>query len=212
MPAEALQKTAPTLSGPGGPAGDDHPRGGDGRTPDGLLGDPARFGLWAFMGTATMLFIGFTSAYIVRRASADWQELAVPSVLWLNTGALVLSSATLEAARRRLRGWQLGEARRWLALTGILGLLFVSGQIAGWRQLSARGIFLASNPHSSFFYLLTGVHGVHLLGGLCWFGALWSQMRGLALRPGEDRLGLFATYWHFLAIVWVYLLFLLFVL
>jgi cytochrome c oxidase subunit 3 len=158
-----------------------------------------------------MLFIGFTSAYILRRASTDWRPLAAPPVLWLNTAVLFLSSATLERARRRLRGWDLPAAQGWLAATGILGVLFVGGQFLAWRSLAAAGVFMSSNPHSSFFYLLTGVHVAHLLGGLAWFVAALATMRRLAYTPGEDGLRLFATYWHFLAVLWAYLLFLLFV-
>ena len=177
----------------------------------GLIGDPARFGLWLFLGTASMLFIGFTSAYILRRASADWQPLAAPPILWLNTAVLFLSSATLERSRRRLVGWDLAGAQRWLALTGVLGLLFVAGQWMAWQALAATGVFLASNPHSSFFYVLTGVHVVHLLAGLVWFAAVLTRIRRMGYTPGEDGLRLFATYWHFLAVLWAYLLFLLFV-
>jgi cytochrome c oxidase subunit 3 len=158
-----------------------------------------------------MLFIGFTSAYILRRASGDWRPLQAPSVLWLNTAVLFLSSATLEVARRRLRGWDLGAAQAFLAATGVLGIVFVGGQVLAWRSLAAAGVFLSSNPHSSFFYLLTGVHAAHLLGGLVWFGAASAKIRRLAYTPGEDGLRLFATYWHFLAALWAYLLFLLFV-
>jgi cytochrome c oxidase subunit 3 len=195
----------------GGPAdlvpGDGDP--GDGGA--GMLGDPARFGLWAFLGTISMLFIGFSSAYMIRRASYDWQALRAPWILWLNTAALLGSSLTLEAARKRLREWDLRAVFPWVGATGFLGLLFLLGQVAAWRQLAAQGVFLSSNPHSSFFYVLTGMHGVHLIGGLAWFGVVLVQVRRLALTPGEDGLGLFATYWHFLAGLWVYLLFLLFV-
>src|SRR6267378_2964016 len=98
---------------PGG--GDDRPGGGgpSGQGTPGILGDPALFGLWAFLGTVTMLFIGFTSAYILRRASPDWQPLTAPPILWLNTLALLASSATLEIARRRLRGWDLSGCGRF---------------------------------------------------------------------------------------------------
>lgn len=187
----------------------------DGRRGDdsgGIFGDPSRFGLWAFMGTVTMLFIGFTSAYVLRRAALDWRPLAPPWLLFVNTAVLLASSGTLEAARRRLRQWELARVPRLVALTGSLGGLFVVGQVLAWRQLAAQGVFLASNPHSSFFYLLTGVHIVHLLGGLAWFGVVLAGVRRMAYAPGEDGLGLFATYWHFLAVLWVYLLFLLFVL
>lgn len=216
MVTDVLDKRAPAASGPRppgtggeGPRGDDGPRGG-GPGP-GILGDPARFGLLAFLGTITMLFVGFTSAYILRRSSDDWGPLAAPPVLWANTAAILLSSAALERARRRLRGWDLAGARNAVLVTGLLGLLFVAGQVLGWRQLSARGVFLASNPHSSFFYVLTGVHALHLLGGLAWFTALLVRFRRMAILPGEDGLRQFATYWHFLGGLWLYLLWLLFV-
>jgi cytochrome c oxidase subunit 3 len=158
-----------------------------------------------------MLFVGFTSAFILRRASADWQPLAAPRILWLNTAVLFLSSATLERSRRRLVGWDLAGAQLWLGTTGLLGGLFVAGQWLAWQALAATGVFLATNPHSSFFYVLTGVHGVHLLGGLVWFVAVLRRIRRMGYTPGEDGLRLFATYWHFLAVLWAYLLFLLFV-
>jgi cytochrome c oxidase subunit 3 len=216
MPAPLTDKLLPVRPGSGGPGGKDGEgrRGGNGDGGDGapaLLGDPTRFGLMAFLGTVSMLFVGFTSAYILRRASADWQPLAAPPVLWLNTAALLLSSGTLEIARRDLRSWDPRASQRWLLATGLLGLAFAAGQVVGWRQLAERGVFLSSNPHSSFFYLLTGVHVVHLLAGLVWFAVVFSRLRRMALLPGEDGLRLLATYWHFLAGLWVYLLWLLFV-
>lgn len=176
----------------------------------GVRFDPTRFGLWAFLGTISMLFIGFTSAYMLRRASADWAPLAAPRILWLNTTLLALSSVALEAARRRLREWKVPAARTCFALAGLLGAGFVIGQFGAWRTLRAQGVFLATNPHSSFFYMLTGVHILHLAGGLVWFLAIAARLRRLT--PGDDALGLFATYWHFLGFVWAYLLFVLFVL
>jgi cytochrome c oxidase subunit 3 len=215
MVTEVLDKRAPAASPPRPPgAGGEGPHGDDGtRGPgsSGLLGDPARFGLLMFMGTISMLFIGFTSAYILRRTSDDWRPLGAPPVLWANTVALLLSSAALQRARRRLRGWDLAGAQAAFLVTGLLGLLFVGGQVLGWRQLSARGVFLSSHPHSSFFYVLTGVHALHLLGGLAWFTALLVRFRRMAVLPGEDGLRLFATYWHFLGGLWLYLLWLLFV-
>jgi cytochrome c oxidase subunit 3 len=159
-----------------------------------------------------MLFIGFTSAVILRRASGDWRPLPAPPVLWLNTAVLLASSGTLEVARRRLRSWDARSAQALLGATGLLGFVFLAGQVVAWQRLTARGIFLASNPHSSFFYLLTGVHGAHLLGGLAWFAVAFLRLRHLTYLPGGDGLRLFATYWHFLDALWVYLLFLLFVL
>jgi cytochrome c oxidase subunit 3 len=207
-----LGSGAPAVTGPGGgapPASSEGEgfRGGGGS----LFGDPERFGLWLFLGTISMLFIGFTSAFILRRASADWQPLAAPPILWINTAVLFLSSTALERSRRRLVGWDLPGAQLWLSVTGLLGLLFVGGQWLAWQALAAAGVFLASNPHSSFFYVLTGVHVVHVLGGLFWFVAVLRRTRRMGFTPGEDGLRLFATYWHFLAVLWAYLLFLLFV-
>jgi cytochrome c oxidase subunit 3 len=190
-------------------------RGPGGSRPDGgghgLLGDPARLGLFAFLGTISMLFVGFTSAYILRRASADWQPMEAPWVLWANTAVLVLSSVALEVARRRLLGWDLTGARTFMTLATGLGLAFLGGQYLAWQALRAQGVFLSTNPHHSFFYVLTGVHALHLGGGLVWGLASAVRLRGLAFTPGEDGLRLFATYWHFLGALWLYLLFLLFV-
>jgi cytochrome c oxidase subunit 3 len=193
---------------PGGRTGG----GGDGGKDGGsaILGDPARFGMLAFLGTVTMLFVGFTSAYILRQASADWRPLSPPRILWVSTLVLIGSSVTLEAARRALRRRSLTAARRSTVATGLLGLLFLAGQLLGWRALAAQGVFLATNPHSSFFYLLTGLHGLHLLGGLVWLVPV-SLRVGLSDRlPGGDPLGLVALYWHFLAALWLYLVYLLF--
>jgi cytochrome c oxidase subunit III len=184
--------------------------GGDGPGGGGLLADPPRLGLWLFLGTITMLFVGFTSAYIARRGSGDWKDLALPGVLWANTAALLASSAALEMARRRLRRWEPGTFA-WLVATGALGAAFVLGQVAAWRTLAARGFLLASNPHNSFFYILTGLHVVHLLGAFGWLAVVLWKAHRLKYTPGQDGLGLFATFWHFLGVLWVYLFLLLFV-
>jgi cytochrome c oxidase subunit 3 len=207
---QPLRDTEPGAGAP--PAARDGGFFGDGRPDgdDGVLGDTKRVGLFAFLGTVTMLFLGFTSALLLRRASTDWQRLAPPSLLALSSGALVLSSVALEIGRRRLRALDLRAAEQWTWATGLLGAVFVAVQFLAWRQLQAAGVFLASNPSSSFFYVLTGVHIVHVLGGLAWFGLVTTQMRRMAFLPGEDGLALFATYWHYLAALWLYLLYMLF--
>jgi cytochrome c oxidase subunit 3 len=212
MSTEVLRKSSRPGLDRGGAGGDSPGGGGDnGRGGPEVFYDPHRFGLWLFLGTLTMMFIGFTSAYMVRRTSPDWVPLRAPGLLWVNTALLLLSSASLEAARRRLRGWNVAGVGPWLMATGALGVLFVTGQLAAWRLLSARGYFVSSNPHNSFFYMLSGVHGVHLVVGLIWFAVVLFKARRLAYTPGEDGLGMFATYWHFLTGLWVYLLLLLFV-
>lgn len=157
-----------------------------------------------------MLFLGFTSAYILRRSSPDWQPLQMPGLLFVSTGLLLGSSALLEVARRRLRRWDPAGALRLMIFAGFCGVGFIAAQLGAWRQLADAGVFLATNPHSSFFYVLTGVHVVHVLGGLGWFSVVLVRLRRMALLPGSDGLGLFATYWHFLGGLWLYLLGLLF--
>ena len=204
----------PVLAGPGGPAGPRAPRGDfdGGNRPAPSPQAIARFGVWLMLGTMSMMFIGFTSSYMVRRIGADWRPIPLPGILWVNTLVLLASSGVLEVARRSLSAWDLPGAQRWLGLTGVLGLLFAAGQMAAWRTLAGLGVFLASDPHSSFFYMLTGVHLVHLAGGLAWFAVTYTRLRRLAYAPGDDGLGLFAVYWHFVGGLWAYLLLLLYVL
>ncbi len=164
--------------------------------------DPALLGLWAFLGTATMLFAAFGSAYIVRRSGADWVPVQLPVALWLSTAFLIASSGALEVARLRAEN---GAGRSSMIPTVLLGCAFVVCQVFAWNQLAAQGVFIPSSPHSSFFYLLTGVHAVHVLGGLAmltWATVNWETAPAERAR----RLTLCATYWHFFAAVWVLLL------
>jgi cytochrome c oxidase subunit 3 len=150
----------------------------------------------------------------VRQGSSDWIHLAVPPILFVNTALLVFSSLTLEFARRAVRAKTIAEllgstglraARIAVSITLLLGAAFVAGQFLAWRQLAAQGFFLASNPNSSFFYVFTGVHALHVLGGLA---ALLLLLFGIFQR--SPRLGLLpgvSLYWHFMCALWLYLLF-----
>ncbi|MFQ5528913.1 MAG: heme-copper oxidase subunit III [Gemmatimonadota bacterium] len=166
---------------------------------------PARFpvALAVVLWTVGMLFAAFTAALLVRRGGADWRPVPLPSILWMNTVVLAFSSAALEVARRG-RAPSGRELKRWLGLAGLLGLVFVVGQLAAWVQLTAAGVFLPTNPHSSFFYMLTAVHGVHVVGGI---GALvWAARRAPAKVSGWPPLKYVAAYWHFVGVVWLWLL------
>jgi cytochrome c oxidase subunit III len=167
-------------------------------------------GLWILLGTIVMLFGGLSSAYIVLRGAPDWQNIEIPSILWLNTAVLLASSATIEAARRSLRHERLAATRVWLVVSGGFGLAFLAGQLAAWRQLVAAGVYLPSTLHSSFFYLLTALHGVHLLGGMLALTYVVGRALRNRISPAKDEsLKLCATYWHFMDALWVYLFILL---
>jgi cytochrome c oxidase subunit 3 len=153
-----------------------------------------------------MLFAGLSSALIVLRGVPAWQDIAIPRLLWLNTAVLLASSVTFELGRRAVRANQLAAMKRWLAFSGVLGLLFLVGQVIAWRQLVAAGVHLASTLHSSFFYVLTGIHGVHLLGGMAGLAFVLGKAFNDRLTPSDhEPLDLCAKYWHFMDALWLYL-------
>ena len=175
---------------------------------------PARTAIWVAIAAIGMTFAAFTSALIVRQGSAsDWHHLTLPQVLYWNTLVLLASSVTLEISRRRVATYMGGPTTsdlnpsRWLYVTLALGVLFVVGQYAAWLQLRSEGLYLATNPNSSFFYLLTAVHGLHVLGGLLGMTYVIRKLRRTVLR--RSTLDSFSYYWHFMGILWVYLLLLL---
>jgi cytochrome c oxidase subunit III len=161
-----------------------------------------------------MSFAAFTSALIVRQGAAlDWHHLTLPNVLYWNTLVLLASSVTLQLARRRVAVFMGGPRTldqspgRWLYVTAFLGVVFVAGQYAAWLQLRSQGLYLATNPNSSFFYLLTALHGLHVLGGLYGLTYVIRKLNRVVLR--RSTLDSFSCYWHFMGILWVYLLLLL---
>jgi cytochrome c oxidase subunit 3 len=190
------------------------PADGDLRVVQDYSPPAASTGIWVVLFAITMTFAAFTSALIVRKgASLDWRHFTLPSILYFNTILLLASSVTLEVARRRVAAFMEGlksqaeSPARWLYVTLFLGLLFVAGQYVAWRQLSSQGVFLATNPSSSFFYVLTAAHVLHVLGGLGGIVFVIRKLSKAALR--RSTLDATARYWHFMDVLWVYLLLLL---
>jgi len=174
---------------------------------------PASTGIWVALASIAMTFAAFTSALIVRQAALDWHHLTLPRILYLNTVVLFASSIALEVARRRI-GFVKGAAKnqdasqaRWLYVALVLGIFFVVGQYAAWAQLRSQGLYLATNPNSSFFYVLTAIHALHVLGGLGGLVRVIHKLNGSILR--KSTLDATAYYWHFMDALWVYLLLLL---
>jgi cytochrome c oxidase subunit III len=187
-----------------------------------------RIGLGLALVSIYILFTAFVSAYMVRQGGgrldtsrgifvSDWKPLVVPGILWVNTALLLLSSLSVEFARRQLfseplviEEWLgLGTPTRrrslpWLGITLILGIGFLAGQYLAWNQLIQQGVFIATNPSSDFFFLLTGTHAVHLFGGL--LALLWAGISSLVMRPLESRqiaTDISAWYWHSMGILWL---------
>jgi cytochrome c oxidase subunit 3 len=191
----------------------------------------ARLGLLVALTPVLMLFVSFTSAYVVRQGLPtldphtntlirDWIPVALPRLLLLNTFVLLVSSVSLELARRQLRsqvalgtsssfpGDSLGSKIRipWLAVTLILGLAFLFGQWTAWQQLAANGFYVATTPSSSFIYLLTGAHAAHLLGGVvALFVAGLASLLHRSLKTRSIVVDVTAWYWHFMAALWIYI-------
>ena len=197
------------------PGGDAGSRDGDG-SPD--SGAPRRVparayftGMSLALAGILMFFMALVSSYIVRKADPGWQPVNLPPVLWVNTVLLVLSSVTLSRALGAVRRDDGAQFSLWWRVTTVLGVLFLAGQVIAWRQLEAAGVFLASNAASSFFYLLTASHGLHLLGGVLalLYVAVrnWSAARTTQSTAAE----VVGVYWHFMDGLWVFLMAVLFI-
>lgn len=171
-----------------------------------------KIGLGVFLAVVSTLFVLLISAYSMRMQAPDWRDLPVPDLLWLNTAILVLSSIALlgaqMAARRVERGrGQMIDVKIGLLSGAAFALMFLVGQVLAWRQLTGAGYLLASNPANAFFYLLAGLHGVHLIGGLVALGRAGRRVWGDDLRSRiRLSVGLCAAYWHFLLFVWLVVL------
>ena len=166
--------------------------------------DPAKIALLSFIAVVTSLFALFLSAYLMRMKLGDWLPLAEPTLLWLNTAVLVLASAAFQLTKGAASRDQPLTVKIGLFVGGACTILFLLGQLMAWQQLNASGYYLASNPANSFFYLLTALHGLHLLGGL-W---VWGRTT-MRLLTGADALSvrlsveLCTVYWHYLLLVWI---------
>ena len=178
---------------------------------DVVLGSRYRIGMLVSLASIAMLFTSLSSAYIVRSGvTYDWYPMAVPRVMFGSTALLLLCSVSIEIARRKLKQGLSATYSKYLLLTGFLGLGFLVSQLIAWRQLAAQGIYISTHPHSSFFYVLTGAHGVHIAGGLLGLIFLWLRSGRLVAGKRQAAADAVAIYWHFMGALWIYLFLLLF--
>jgi cytochrome c oxidase subunit 3 len=164
----------------------------------------AKTALWIFLAVVTSVFALFISAYAMRMHFGDWSPLREPTLLTWNTGLLFVTSGAMQWTVVAARRGQIDGVRNGLVAGGALSFAFLAGQLLVWKQLNDAGVFLRSNPANAFFYLLTAVHGVHLLGGLvAWARTTAKAWRGIEVARVRLSVELCAIYWHFLLVVWL---------
>ena len=171
--------------------------------------NPQKFALWAGMASILMMFMGWTSAYIIKQAAGNWIDYKIPDIFFISTGVIILSSIFLHTSYRSFLS---GNAKRYkllLVLTGVLGITFVAMQYIGWSHMFNIGIDLKANPSGSFFYLITAAHAAHVLAGVAaifvaCFHAFALEYKVTPKR--KNRFELVLHYWHFVDLLWVYLL------
>jgi cytochrome c oxidase subunit 3 len=203
-----------TSDGGGGnlPPGRNDGGGDDGKRPRHWKPSPKRYYTGMALGIVSILmfFMALASAFLVRRGSGDWVPVHIPTLMWINTVVLLASSATLEMARHRLAQGRLSAYRNLWLFTTILGVGFLVGQIIAWRQLVAEGFYLASNPASSFFYIFTGAHALHLFGGVAALIYIAKRNFDQAQVTRTVAAEVTSYYWHFMDALWLFLLALLY--
>lgn len=177
---------------------------------------PKKFMLWVALGTILMMFAGLTSAYIVRQAQGNWTAYQLPKIFWLSTAVIILSSITMTLAVQYEKKSQQPKYRTALTTTFLLGIAFAVLQVIGWKELSSSGILLAGrDPSGAFLYVISGIHALHVVGGLVFIGIFWIKtylkrdpiQQLLYDTNPEKHIGieLLSTYWHFIGILWIYL-------
>ncbi|MGH9872371.1 MAG: cytochrome c oxidase subunit 3 [Pyrinomonadaceae bacterium] len=174
-----------------------------------------RVTMWVVIAAIVMMFAALSSAYVILSFDSEQRRVAMPRMFFLSTGIIVLSSITIETAKRSLKRENETRYRGWTIVTLVLGLFFLTAQLMGWRELALQGVYFASHPHRTFFYLFTAVHGVHLLVGIAGLSYLAIRARRKGKRKGMPKAtsaGLMSLYWHTMDGLWIWLFLLLLIL
>jgi cytochrome c oxidase subunit III len=194
------------------PAGKNGGGGDDGKKPPKRRPSASRYytGVTVGIVSVLMFFMALASAFLVRKGGPDWVPVHIPGLLWFNTAVLLTSSGTLELARKRLANGDRHGFRNFWLVTTVLGICFLAGQLAAWRILVGQGVYLASNPASSFFYIFTGAHALHLTGGLAALIYVATRNFDVAKVTRTVAAAVTSYYWHFMDGLWIFLLALLY--
>jgi cytochrome c oxidase subunit 3 len=168
---------------------------------------PLKFAMWISLGSIVMMFAGLSSAYIVKRSQANWLTYDIPLIFWYSTGAILLSSVTIFLARKAFINRQMKQYKSWLGITTVLGILFVLLQYIGFVQLWENGITLSRNVSFSFLYVIVAMHALHVLGGIVALTISFIKSFSAKRKTYSSMsIDLVSTYWHFVDILWIYLL------
>lgn len=171
-----------------------------------LAMNPKKFAMWLFIVTVIMVFGALTSAYIVRQAEGNWTFFDLPQLFWVNTVIIIVSSLTMHWAYRSAKKDNLESVKIATIITTILGLAFMIGQFLAWKDLVSNKIYLVGNPSGSFVYIISGLHGLHVVGGVVFLLILLSSaLRFKVHSKSLNQIEMCATYWHFLGGLWLYL-------
>jgi cytochrome c oxidase subunit III len=167
---------------------------------------PKKFAMWLFLASVTMLFASLTSAYIVRAAEGNWLYFELPGLFYVTTGLIILSSITLQWAYWSAKKDELNRVKVLVTLTSLLGVAFLVGQVLAWGELVRNNVFFVGNPAGSFLYVITGLHGAHLISGVVFLIiVLVATYRYKVHSKNLAQIEMCTTYWHFLGGLWLYL-------
>ncbi len=171
-----------------------------------LAMNPRKFALWLFMITVVMIFAALTSAYIVRQGEGNWTLFELPAELWITSGIILLSSVTMHWGYISAKKDELEKVKLAISITTLLGIAFLIGQFYVWNALVDQNVFFVGNPSGSFLYVLSGLHGLHLVSGVIFLIiVLISTLRYKVHSRNLNQIQMCATYWHFLDALWIYL-------
>jgi cytochrome c oxidase subunit 3 len=165
-----------------------------------------KFALWLFCVSVVMIFGALTSAYIVRQAEGNWLIFELPQLFWINTGIILASSMTMHWAYHSAKRDRLESVKVGMVITTILGVAFLIGQYLAWGDLVDQKVYLVGNPSGSFVYILSGLHGLHIVGGVVFLLiVLASTFKYKVHSKSLNQIEMCVTYWHFLGGLWLYL-------
>jgi len=171
-----------------------------------LAMQPKKFGMWLFMASVMMLFMSLTSAYIVRQSEGNWVFFELPSLFYVTSVIIVLSSITMQLGYAWAKRDNASMTKLMLLITSVFGIAFLAGQFFGWKQLVGNSIYLVGNPSGSFLYILTGLHGLHIISAIIFLLIMLNaSLKGKVHAGNMTKMEMCTTYWHFLGGLWLYL-------